>query len=105
MTQQVTLGKAAEGFGDFYVPRFEVSASGRDLAGGVVRDVRESDSGYYVHIVDPVDGGAAVLDFAADERPTLESLREGDRVRYVGRVTGAEDGLVTLDSPTINRAE
>lgn len=73
--------------------------------GGVVRDVRESDSGYYVQVVDPEDGGAALLDFAADERPTLESLREGDRVRYVGRVTGAEDGLVTLDSPTISRAD
>ncbi len=73
--------------------------------GGIVRDVRESESGYYVHVVDPDDGGAAVLDFAADERPTLESLREGDRVRYLGRVTGAEDGVVTLDSPTISRAE
>ena len=39
MTQQVTLRKAAEGFGDFYVPRFEIGASGRNLAGGVVRDV------------------------------------------------------------------
>ena len=39
MTQPVTLKKAAEGFGDFYVPRFEISASGRNLAGGVVRDV------------------------------------------------------------------
>lgn len=73
--------------------------------GGIVRDIRESESGYDVHVVDPDDGGAAVLDFAADERPTLESLREGDRVRYVGRVTGAEDGLVTLDSPTISRAD
>ncbi|GJG85730.1 hypothetical protein tb265_09110 [Gemmatimonadetes bacterium T265] len=73
--------------------------------GGVVHDVRESESGYAVHVVDPDDGGAALLDFAADERPTLESLREGDRVRYAGRVTGAEDGFVILDSPTINRAE
>lgn len=73
--------------------------------GGVVRDVREGGSGYEVEVVDPDDGGTAVLDFPADERPVLESLREGDRVRYVGRVTGAEDGLVTLDSPTISRAD
>ncbi|HEY0777179.1 MAG TPA: hypothetical protein VGD56_04355, partial [Gemmatirosa sp.] len=71
---------------------------------GVVRDVRENESGYSVHVVDPDDGGAALLDFGADERPVLESLREGDRVRYVGRVTGAEDGFVILDSPTITRA-
>ncbi len=71
--------------------------------GGVVRDVRESDAGgYYVHVVDPDDGAAALLDFTAAERPALEALREGDRVRYLGRVTGAEDGFVTLDSATIS---
>ena len=72
---------------------------------GIVRDVRESPSGYCVRVVDPDDSGAALLDFAADDRPALESLREGDRIRYVGRVTGAEDGVVILDSPTISRSE
>lgn len=71
---------------------------------GTVRDIRESASGYAVRVVDP-DGGAALLDFGADERPALESLREGDRIRYVGCVTGAEDGVVILDSPSISRSE
>ena len=72
---------------------------------GIVRDIRESASGYVVRVVDPADGGAALLDFGADERPVLESLREGDRIVYVGRVTGAADGVVMLDSPSINRSD
>jgi hypothetical protein len=72
--------------------------------GGVVRAIRESDEGYQVDVVDDADGGAAArLEFAAAERPTLESLREGDRVRYAARVTGAEDGVVTLDSAAVAR--
>ncbi len=72
---------------------------------GIVRDIRESASGYTVRVVDAEDGGAALLEFGADERPVLESLREGDAIRYLGRVTGAEDGVVILDSPSISRSE
>lgn len=71
---------------------------------GIVREVRESERGYVVDVVDPDDGASAELDFAADERPVLESLREGDRISYVGRITGTEAGRVVLDSPTISRA-
>jgi phage protein D len=39
MTQLVTVPEAARSFADFYVPRFEISASGRSLDAGVVRDV------------------------------------------------------------------
>lgn len=39
MTQPVTLREAAERFADFYVPRFEISASGQSVANGVIRDV------------------------------------------------------------------
>lgn len=82
--------------------------------GGVVRAVREGEVGYHVDVVDPgvvdSDGAAggsdrvlARLDFAAAERPVLESLREGDRIRYAACVTGAAGGVVTLDSATITR--
>lgn len=71
---------------------------------GVVRAIRESADGYQVDVVDDADGTAAArLEFAAAERPVLESLREGDRVRYAARVTGAEDGVVTLDAATVTR--
>ncbi len=39
MTQTITVPEAATQFADFYVPRFEISASGRSLDSGVVRDV------------------------------------------------------------------
>jgi phage protein D len=39
MTQLITVPEAARGFADFYVPRFEITASGRSLDSGVVRDV------------------------------------------------------------------
>ena len=39
MTETVTLKQASESFDAFYVPRFEISASGASLPGGVVRDV------------------------------------------------------------------
>ena len=72
--------------------------------GGVVRAIREGAAGYHVDVLDDVDGDAAArLDFSAAERPRLESLREGDRIRYAARVTGAEHGVVTLDSAEITR--
>lgn len=67
---------------------------------GVVRDVRERDGGFRVEVVG-TDGGAALVDFADDERPALETLREGDAIRYAGRVTGAEDGRVTVDATAV----
>lgn len=39
MTQTITVPQAATSFANFYVPRFEISASGRSLDSGVVRDV------------------------------------------------------------------
>jgi uncharacterized protein len=39
MTQLITVPEAAERFADFYVPRFEISVSGRALEASVVRDV------------------------------------------------------------------
>ena len=39
MTQLITVPEAARRFADFYVPRFEITASGRSLDAGVVRDV------------------------------------------------------------------
>ena len=39
MTQQITLPQASSTYADFYVPRFEISASGRALDARIVRDV------------------------------------------------------------------
>jgi phage protein D len=38
-TTRLSVPQVSQGFGDFYVPRFEISASGRALEASVVRDV------------------------------------------------------------------
>lgn len=52
MTQVITVKEASEEFGGFYVPRFEISATGSAVTGAVVRDVTQVT---YTDSIDEID--------------------------------------------------
>jgi hypothetical protein len=65
---------------------------------GVVSSIRELSFHIEVTVLDSLGSVNASLSFRPDERASLESLRPGDRIMYVGMI---EDGRLALLDPLL----